>query len=87
MKPLTAEERRTQTVGWLKIIRLRVAIGRELDDRGVKTPLEVGEALGLEAAEAQVLLTSKQWRDSDLERLRILAKRLGVAVSEEESWW
>ncbi|MBL6082068.1 hypothetical protein JMJ56_29255 [Belnapia sp. T18] len=87
MKPLTAEERRTQTIGWLKIIRLRVAIGGELDDRGLKAPPEVGEALGLEAAEAQVLLTSKQWRDGDLERLRMLAERLGVAVSEEDPWW
>ncbi len=87
MEPRTVEERRTWTAGWLKIVRFRVAIGRELDDRGLKTPTEIGEALGLDLADVQILLTGKRWRDGDLERLIKLAERLGISVSEEEPRW
>ena len=34
-----------------------MAIGRELDERGITTPAAIGEALGMPAAEATKLLT------------------------------
>jgi hypothetical protein len=35
-------------------IRLRMAIGQELDAKGITTPAEIGEALGMPAAEEPV---------------------------------
>ena len=39
--------------------RLRIAIGRELEDRGITTPVEIGKALGMPVAEAHTLLTRR----------------------------
>jgi hypothetical protein len=33
-------------------MRLRIAIGRELEDRNITTPAAIGEALGMPAREA-----------------------------------
>ena len=57
-----------------------MAIGRELDDRGITTPAAIGEALGMPAAEATSLLTRHQWREGDVARLEAAAARLGVQV-------
>jgi hypothetical protein len=53
-------------------------IGSELDARGIAAPAAVGEALGMPAAEAQGLLSRKQWREGDVDRLRAAAARLGL---------
>lgn len=44
-------------------IRLRLAIGRALEGRGITTPAAIGEALGMPANEAAKLLTQHQWRE------------------------
>jgi hypothetical protein len=75
---LTAEERKARTADRLKMIRLRMTIGRELDDRGITTPAEIGAALGMPAAEASKLLTRHQWREDDVALLEAAAARLGL---------
>ena len=77
---LSAEERRVRQTDRLTTIRLRMAIGRELDERGITTPAAVGEALGMPAAEATKLLTRHQWREGDVALLQAVAARLGVQV-------
>ena len=75
---LTAEERRVRQKDRLTTIRLRMAIGRELDDRGITEPAEIGAALGLPAVEATKLLTRHQWREDDVALLTAAAARLGL---------
>jgi hypothetical protein len=75
---LSAEERRARQADRLRAIRLRMAIGRELEDRGITTPAAIGEALGMPAAEAVKLLTRHQWREGTVARLEAAAARLGV---------
>ena len=77
---LTAEERRARQEDRLTTIRLRMAIGRELDDRGITEPAEIGAALGLPAVEATKLLTRHQWREGDVTLLETAAARLGLSV-------
>ena len=77
---MSAEERRLRYEDRLKTIRLRMAIGRELDDRDITTPAAIGEALGMPAAEATSLLTRHQWREGDVARLQAAAARLGLQV-------
>ena len=77
---LTSADRQRRHEDRLTTIRLRMAIGRELDDRGITTPAAIGEALGMPAAEATKLLTRHQWRDGDVERLQAAAARLGLNV-------
>src|ERR1700712_1705243 len=55
---LSIEERRARHADRLATIRLRMAIGRELDERGITTPAAIGEALGMPAAEATSLLNN-----------------------------
>ena len=57
-----------------------MAIGRELDDRGITTPDAVSAALGMAVAEATSLLTRRQWREGDVARLQAAALRLGMQV-------
>jgi hypothetical protein len=59
---------------------LRMAIGRELEDRGITTPAAIGAALGMPAKEATKLLTRHQWREGDVALLEAAAARLGVQV-------
>jgi predicted flap endonuclease-1-like 5' DNA nuclease len=79
---LSAEERRIRQEDRLKSIRLRMAIGHELDDRGITTPAEIGAALGMPAADAIKLMTRHQWREGDVALLEAVAARLGVQVPE-----
>ena len=81
----SAEERRARHADRLTTIRLRMAIGRELDDRGITTPAAIGEALGMPAAEATSLMTRRQWREGDVALLQAAAVRLGVRVREPTS--
>jgi hypothetical protein len=75
---LTPEERRARQADRLTTIRLRMAIGRELDEQGITTPAAIGTALGMPAAEATKLLTRHQWREGDVALLEAAAARLGL---------
>ena len=77
---LSPAERRARTHDRLTTLRLRVTIGRELEDRGITTPAGIGAALGMPAAEAAKLLTRRQWRAGDVALLEVAAERLGVQV-------
>ena len=79
-KQLSAEERRARHADRLTTIRLRMAIGRELEDRGITTPAAIGAALGMPAAEAVKLMNRHQWREGDVALLQAAAARLGVRV-------
>ncbi len=81
VKPkLTPEERRARYADRLTTIRLRMLIGRELEDRGITMPAEIGAALGMSPAEATKLLTRHQWREGDVAQLQAAAVRLGLQV-------
>ena len=73
---LTSEERRSRQADRLITIRLRMLIGRKLEDRGITMPAAVGAALGMPAAEATRLLTRHQWREGDVEWLQAATVRL-----------
>jgi hypothetical protein len=77
---MSAEERRVREVDRLKSIRLRMAIGHELDDRGITDPAAIGAALGMPTVEADKLLNRSQWREGDVALLEAAAARLGVKV-------
>jgi hypothetical protein len=79
---ISVEERRLRQEDRLKTIRLRMAIYRYLDDHGITTPVEIGTALGMPAAEAVSLLARHQWREGDVALLEAAAARLGVQVPE-----
>ena len=81
-RKLTPQERRARQEDRLTTIRLRMAIWRELDERGVTTPADIGLALGMAAAEATRLLTRHQWRDGDVALLTAVAARLEAQVAE-----
>jgi hypothetical protein len=75
---MSAEERRARHADRLATIRLRMAIGHELDARGTTTPAAIGAALGMPAAEATKLLRGNQWREGGVARLQAAAARLGL---------
>jgi hypothetical protein len=83
---LSARERRRRQEDRLAALRLRMAIGRELeergivDERGIADPAAIGAALGLPAGEATKLLNGRQWREGDVALLRAAAARLGLPV-------
>jgi hypothetical protein len=74
----TAATRRAQADERLKIIRLRMLIGRALGDRDLTTPAVIGAALEIPPGEIVALLNRKQRRDGDLALLEAVASRLGV---------
>ena len=80
---LSVEERRTQHADRLASIRLRMAIGQELDDQGITTPAAIGEVLGMPTAEAIKLLSRHQWRQGDVALLEDAAARLGLTTKTE----
>jgi hypothetical protein len=80
---LSVEERRTRQADRLASIRWRMAIGRELDDRGITMPAAIGAALGLPVTEATKLLTRHQWREGDVALLEAAAARLGLQVPDQ----
>jgi hypothetical protein len=83
VKPkLSSEERRARQADRLAALRLRLAIGRELEDRGITNPTGIGDALGMPALEAAKLLARHQWRDGDVALLEAAAARLGVQVAK-----
>ncbi|MDO9713592.1 hypothetical protein [Paracraurococcus lichenis] len=80
---LTSAEQRQRREDRVACIRLRMAIGRYLEDRDITMPTAIGEALGMPAAEANGLLTRRQWREGDVAALQAVAARLGLAESPE----
>jgi hypothetical protein len=83
---LSSQERRRRQEDRLAALRLRMAIGRELeergivDERGIADPAAIGAALGLPAGEAAKLLTRHRWHEGDVALLRAAAARLGLPV-------
>jgi hypothetical protein len=76
---LSAVERRARNTDRLAALRLRMAIGRELDERGITDPAAaVGAALGIVTSEAAKLLNRHQWREGDVRLLETAAIQLGV---------
>jgi hypothetical protein len=76
--PPAKPTRQAREADRLACIRLRIAIGRELDERGITTPAAIGDALGMPAAEATKLLRDHQWREGDVALLEAAAARMGV---------
>ena len=83
---ISAAERRRRDADRLNTIRLRLAIGRDLDDRGITTPAEIGVALEMPSAESAKLLTRHRWREGDVEQLEAAAARLGLKVPMPNPW-
>ena len=79
---LPAEERRRRWEERLAALRLRMAIGRELDERGIAEPAAAGAALGMPPAEATKLLNTHRWREGDVALLAAAAARLGLPADE-----
>ena len=79
---LPAGERRRRWEERLAALRLRMAIGRELDERGIAELAVVGAALGMTTAEATKLLNRHQWREGDVALLSAAAARLGLPADE-----
>ncbi len=79
---LSPGERRRRWEERLAALRLRMAIGRELDERGIAEPAAVGAALGMPAAEATKLLNTHRWREGDVALLSAAAARLGLPAEE-----
>ena len=79
---LSPQERRRRWEERLAALRLRMAIGRELDERGIAEPAAVGAALGMTTAEASKLLNTHRWREGDVALLGAAAARLGLPAEE-----
>ncbi|MBL6079684.1 hypothetical protein JMJ56_16825 [Belnapia sp. T18] len=79
---ISPEERRRRTADRLTMIRLKMAIGRELDERGITTPAAIAAALGMPTAAATKLLTRHQWREGDVALLEAAAAWLRVKVPD-----
>ncbi|TDH60102.1 hypothetical protein E2C06_23975 [Dankookia rubra] len=71
----------TRQADRLIAIRLRYRINTYLEDMGVTTPVAIGAAVGMPAAEAAGLLTRRQWRAGDVAALQAVAERLGLNVA------
>jgi hypothetical protein len=83
MKPkISSAERRERDADRLQTIRLRMLVGQALHDRGIITQAAIGAAIGMPTAEATKLMTSKQWRASDVALLEAAAMRLGLLVPD-----
>ena len=83
VKPkLSAPEQRRRREDRLAALRLRMAIDRALEERGVTDPAAIGAAIGLSAGEATKLLNRHRWREGDVALLRAAAVRLGLPVAQ-----
>ena len=77
---LAAAEAKIRKADRLQAIRLKMAIYRALDDRGIITPDGIGAVLEMPVGQAAALLSRKRLQDGDLVRLEAAAARLGVHV-------
>ena len=83
---LSAVERRARNTDRLAALRLRMAIGRELDERGITDhAAAVGAAIGIPANEAAKLLNRRQWREGDVRFLETAAAGLGVPTAAQQT--
>jgi predicted flap endonuclease-1-like 5' DNA nuclease len=80
---LTSGDQRRRREDRLTSIRLRMAIGHELDARGITTPAAIGEALEMPADEAMKLMTGRVWREGTVAQLEAAAARLGVTLPDQ----
>jgi hypothetical protein len=80
---LTAAEQRQCQEERIACIRLRLAIHRALDERGITDPRAIGKALGMLTLDAGRLLTRRIWREGDVAALQAAAARLGLSVRTE----
>ena len=80
---ISSAEQRQRREDRIACIRLRMAIGHELDARGITTPDAIGLTLGIPATEAQGVLTRRQWREGEVAALQAAAARLGLSVRAE----
>ena len=78
---LTAAESRARHADLLTMIRLRMLIWQTLEDRGLTTVAEIGDALGMLGPDAAKLLGRKQWREGDIALLEAAATRLGLPTT------
>lgn len=67
------------------MIRLRMAIGRELDAEGIEEASKIAAIFGRPAKEVGKLMSWRQWREGDLALLEAAVARLGVQVADEAS--
>ena len=65
--------------GELRAMRLRVTIGRHLEDQGMVTPAAIADATGLPPAEAIRLLNARKTRDGDIPALEAIARPVAAA--------
>ena len=79
----STEARRIRQADRLATIRLRMAIWRHLDDRGITMPAAIAAAVGMPPAEAAKLLTGRQWRPDGVALLEAVAARLGVKAPDD----
>ena len=77
---ITPEERRAREADRLATIRLRLAITRALEERGIPITAAIAEVLGVSPAEANKLMTGKLWRAGDVDLLHAVAARLGLTT-------
>jgi hypothetical protein len=82
---ISVEERRVRDAERLRMIRLRMAIERELDDRGTGDLCEIAAALGLPAKDVEKLFIRRHWREGDLALLEAAAAWLGLQVLDQAS--
>lgn len=83
---MTPKERRAQEAERLASIRLRMAIGGELDKQGITDPQAIASALCMPVAEANKLLLRHKWREGDVMLLEAAAARLGLQVPGLDPW-
>lgn len=76
IEKITAADRQRRHDDKIASIRLRMAINRELETRGITTWAAVAEALGMPEAEATKLMTGRRWREGDVTLLEAVAARL-----------
>jgi hypothetical protein len=78
VKGMTTDERVGRQADRLTTIRLRMMIWQALEDRGITTPAEIGEALGMPGPDGAKLLTRRQWHEGDVALLEAAVARLGL---------
>ncbi|WP_043339057.1 hypothetical protein [Belnapia moabensis] len=79
----TDEERQLCDADRLQATLVRVLVGQALHSRGITTTAVIGTVIGMPAAEATKLMTSKQWRAGDVALLEAAATKLGLVVNAE----
>ena len=77
---LSHQERRLRDIQRRSVLRLRIAIAQVLHSQGLFAPAEIGEALGLPAGDAVMLVDRTVSKDGDIAALEAVAIRLGLRL-------